>query len=704
MMTSPKNPSQVSPPMQEVERLLACYEHGDYEAAEALARSLTQRAPQFQFGWKAHGSILKLMNRVQECIAPMQEAVRLDPHDAEALNNLGDALTCLGDYAQAESACRQATRLAPGYALAHNNLGNALLRLELPSQAEAAYAEAIRLAPNFPQAHFNRGHLYELQGRPAEAEASYREAIRLESGYVEAHTNLGYLLANQGRLAEADVSCRNALRLNPANALAHNNLGLVMLKLDRYAEAEACFREAIRIDPYLHRAHNNLGNALLNLWRLPEAVNAYREAGLLSPPGSESASNSVFVRNYLEALSPHSILEAARQCGESISAGVTQRFSAWVEPDTFSRLRIGFVSGDFKLHPVGYFLEGLMTHFDRGMVETFAYSASQQEDALTKKLRNLFDHWDPIFNLSDQQAATLIHEHGLQILIDLSGHTAHNRLGVFARRPAPLQVTWLGYVGTTGLPEMDWILGSPHSVDHGEEWQFTEKVWRLPETSLCFTPSDIDTPVGSLPAGTSNLITFGCFNNLAKVNDEVIRVWAKVLNAVEKSRLMLKAPQLIDAQVRGRLVKRFEDLGVSRHRLILEGPSSRIDYLAAYQRIDIALDTFPYPGGTTSVEGLWMGVPFVTLRGDRFVARQGEMLARNAGLHDWIAHDSDNYVEVARRHASNLLGLSRLRSELRAQVLRSPLFDAHRFARNFEQAMKSLWQQRKNKILGSASL
>jgi predicted O-linked N-acetylglucosamine transferase (SPINDLY family) len=480
--------------------------------------------------------------------------------------------------------------------------------------------------------------------------------------------------------------------------LAHNNLGLVMLKLDRYADAEACFREAIRINPDLHRAHNNLGNALLNLWRLPEALNAYREANLCSPNESEAGSNAVFLMNYLESLSPHLVLEEARRCGESISAGVTQRFSDWTGPDGSSRIRIGFVSGDFKLHPVGYFLEGLMTHLDRSVFETFAYSASQQEDALTKKFRNLFDHWDPIFSLSDDRAASLIHGHSLQILIDLSGHTAYNRLGVFARRPAPVQVTWLGYVGTTGLPEMDWILANPHSVDEGEEWQFTEKVWRLPETTLCFTPPEADIPVGALPASRSDLITFGCFNNLAKVNDEVIQVWAKVLRSIEKSRLILKAPQLVDAHVRDRLVKAFEASGVSPDRLILEGPCSRIEYLAAYQRIDIALDTFPYPGGTTSIEGLWMGVPFVTRRGDRFVAHQGEMLARNVGLPDWIAHDSDHYVEVANHHASNLQGLNRLRTELRAKALMSPLFDAPRFARNFEQAMKSLWQQRQEKV------
>jgi len=250
---------------------------------------------------------------------------------------------------------------------------------------------------------------------------------------------------------------------------------------------------------------------------------------------------------------------------------------------------------------------------------------------------------------------------------------------------------------------MDWILASPHSVDQGEEWQFTENVWQLPETTLCFTPPAADIPVGSLPASTSDLITFGCFNNLAKVNDDVIQVWAKVLHSVEKSRLILKAPQLADVHVRERLVKKFEAEGISYNRLILEGPCSRIDYLAAYQRIDIALDTFPYPGGTTSVEGLWMGVPFVTRRGDRFVARQGEMLARNASLQDWIALDSEGYVEAAYHHASNLQVLSRLRSELRARVLQSPLFDAPRFARNFEQAMKNLWQHRKNEMTVSGS-
>jgi len=294
--------------------------------------------------------------------------------------------------------------------------------------------------------------------------------------------------------------------------------------------------------------------------------------------------------------------------------------------------------------------------------------------------------------LSDERLAHKIREDRIDILIDHSGHTAHNRLPMFAWKPAPVHVSWLGYFATTGVAAMDYLIADPWTLPESEEANFTEKIWRLPQTRLCFTAPDVDLPVPPLPALENGTITFGCFNNLTKMNDSVVALWARILTAVPRSRLFLKAKQLGEASVKQSIVERFAGHGIHSERLTLEGRSPRPEYLAAYQRVDIGLDPFPFPGGTTTAESLWMGVPVLTLAGERFLARQGVGLLMNAGLPDWIAADPEDYVARAVSHAGELHRLAALRSGLRAQVLASPIFDAPRFARHFEAALRGMWQ------------
>jgi predicted O-linked N-acetylglucosamine transferase (SPINDLY family) len=289
--------------------------------------------------------------------------------------------------------------------------------------------------------------------------------------------------------------------------------------------------------------------------------------------------------------------------------------------------------------------------------------------------------------------ANRIRADGIDILIDLSGHTAYNRLPVFAWKPAPVQVSWLGYFATTGVAAIDYFVADPWTLPESEEINFTEKVWRLPETRLCFTPPDAAVAVSTLPALVNGYVTFGCFNNLSKMNDKVVAVWARVMEAVPGSRLFLKARQLTEASVRQSIAERFAAHGIDEGRLILEDYVPRENYLAAYQRVDLALDPFPYTGGTTTAEALWMAVPVLTLAGERFISRQGVGLLMNAGLSDWVASDPDDYVARALAHASDLPRLSALRGNLRAQVLASPVYDAARFAKHFETALRGMWQQ-----------
>jgi predicted O-linked N-acetylglucosamine transferase (SPINDLY family) len=348
------------------------------------------------------------------------------------------------------------------------------------------------------------------------------------------------------------------------------------------------------------------------------------------------------------------------------------------------------------MHPVGFFIEGVLhalTNRSSESLEIYAYSNLSKVDAITERIRALCHHWREVFALSDEEAVQLIKNDEIDILIDLSGHSGRTRLPVFAWKPAPVQVSWLGYFDTTGVEAIDYLIADPLTLPESEEIYFTETIWRLPDTRLCFTPPDTNVTIRSLPALAEKQFTFGCFNNLNKMGESVVELWARVLIAVPNSRLFLKARQLYQPLARESVIEQFGRHGIEPSRLILEGPESRANYLAAYNRVDIALDPFPYTGGTTTTEALWMGVPVLTLSGEHFLSRQGLGLLANAGLTEWVASDPDDYVSRAVSHASNLERLAGLRSQLREQVLASPIFDAARFAVHFDAALRNMWKK-----------
>ena len=340
---------------------------------------------------------------------------------------------------------------------------------------------------------------------------------------------------------------------------------------------------------------------------------------------------------------------------------------------------------------MGYFLESFLSEIDRTKIEITAYSASRIEDELTQRIKKHFDAWKRIDGLNDIEAAKMIHDDGIGILFDLSGHTQFNRLPVFAWRPAPVQVTWLGYFATTGIKQIDYILGDPLVTPDGEENHFTEEPWRLPESYFCFSMPDIDIDIEGLPAADNKFITYGCFNSLIKMNDAVVSVWAEILNRSGNARLFLKTKLLGDKVQREKVRRRFLEAGITEDRLILEGGSPRLELLECYNRVDISLDPFPYPGGTTSVESLWMGVPVLTRKGNHFLSHVGETIVTNAGLSDWIAGDDIDYINRALSFGSDLESLSALRRGLRSRLDDSALYNGRLFARHFEDAIEGMW-------------
>lgn len=692
--TKGKAGKQNEPGPDEINTLLALFNAGSLTEAASLAQAMTVHYPQYGFGWKALGTVLQQMGRNADALAPLKKAAALLPNDAQVHNNLGITLNDLGRLEEAEECLRRALQIDANFADAHCNLGSALQDIGRFPEAETSFQRAIQLQPNSAIAHYNLGNLLKEQGRFGEAEASYRRALNIKPDYAQALSNLGVTLNDLARPAEAEVNLRRALEIKPDYAEAHSNLGNTLKELGRLGEAEISYRLALKLKPDLAEIHNNLGILLQDMGHLHDAETSYRKAIELKPDYDKAQSNLLFLLNYNPEISPAFAFEEARQYGQRITKKATFPFTKWPCATEHKRLRIGFVSGDFRNHPVGYFLENLLKNLDQTSLELIAYPTDYWTDELTLRIKPYFTAWKPLCGLNDEAAARLIHSDRVHILIDLSGHSRYNRLPVFAWKPAPVQVSWLGYFATTGVTEIDYLIADQVTLPESEENNFTETIWRLPETRLCFTPPEVDVNVSALPALTNGYITFGCFNNLAKMNDSVVALWSRVLASAPNSRLFLKSKQLGETSIRQLTIVRFAEHGIDADRLILEGAESRAKYLAAYHRVDIALDPFPYPGGTTTVECLWMGVPVLTLAGQSFLFRQGAGFLMNAELPEWIATSHDQYVARAVAHVAAMQELSELRKRLRQQMETSPIMDGKRFATYFAAALQAMWRER----------
>jgi predicted O-linked N-acetylglucosamine transferase (SPINDLY family) len=510
---------------------------------------------------------------------------------------------------------------------------------------------------------------------------------------IRYYDDLGDVMTAHGRPAAAAECYRLVIAAQPDNADAYNKLGRALRAQRQSAEAIEAFCQAIALKPDHAAAYNNLANALVEAGELPGAIEAYGIAISLRPDYAEPRSNLLFALNYAPGVSPETYFDEARRYEEALYASVVP-FTNW--PASRGReqrrpLRIGIVSGDLKRHPVGYFLDSVLAVIDRARIEFVAYPTRVIEDDLTRIIKPRFAQWTSLAAMNDEEAARRIRDDGVDVLIDASGHTAHNRLGVFARKPAPVQASWIGYFATTGLRAIDYVLCDAQVLPETEEAHFVERPWRLPDCYLCFSPPQEPIEVGPSPCLTQGAVTFGYFGKLGKVTDEVVAVWSRILLSVPGSRLLLKARELDGDYAMREAATRFGAHGIDGSRLLLEGGSPRAEYLAAYHRVDVMLSPFPYPGGTTTAEALWMSVPVLAMKGDRFLTHICESMLHAAGLADWIARDAHDYVAKAVACAKETATLAAMRADLRAQLLTSPLCDAPRFARNLEAAFEAMW-------------
>jgi len=648
------------PSPDEQARLAALRAQGRHADAEATARALTARFPGDPWSWKTLGGLLRVQGNADEALQASRTAVHLAPDDPEA----------------------------------HLELGLAFYRLGQRAEAEASLRRALQLNPRFAEAHSELGRIFEHDDRLAEAETSYRRALALQPDSPAALAHLADALKFQVKFDEAEAALRRAIAVQPDRSGSYVDLSLVLRFQSRLDEAEAALRQAIALQPDNAAALTSLAYILRDTYRLAEAEQTLRQAIERHPSMTEARSNLLFSHNYNAEHTPEYCLEEARRYGEVVRGKATAPYSSWKCEADPQRLRIGFISGDIYSHPVGFFLESVLGQFDQNQVELIGYPTNPRFDNLTQRLQPHFASWRPLDGLSDEAAARQIHGDGIHVLVELSGHTINNRLPVLAWKPAPVQVSWLGYFATTGVSEIDYFLADEVSVPAGHRSHFTETVWNLPDTRLCFTPPEIDLPVSPLPALATGTITFGCFQSYAKLSDRTLALWARVLQRVPNARLRFQTARLASEEVRAQLAERLRAAGIAAERVEMHGPAPRPLYLAAYAEVDLILDTLPFPGGTTTCEALWMGVPTLTIAGDRLLSRQGASLMRAAGLPEWVAEDEDAFVARAADLCREPARLGELRAGLRARLLRAPLFDAARFAANLETALWQMWRKR----------
>ena len=603
----------------------------------------------------------------------------------------------LGNFRDAEALSQQVLAVQPAQADALFILGGIALKQGHYGQAEQWLLRALHKAPqgsaSLWQALATAEH---AQGKLKVAEKHYREALRLDEGLHEVHLNLGTLLQVDERLEAAEACYRRCLALQPNRAEAHVNLGVLLKQRHQLSAALLHMQEAVRWSPADGTAHRNLGLLLMDLGQFKEAEASFRQAIACHQDDPLAISNLLFSLNYRDDLTPEDKLREACRGGQLLADIARKRevpvFTDWChEPDP-QRLRVGLLSGDFCQHPVGYFLESTLAHVDSKEIELIAYDTSPKDDEISRRLKSGCSAWVNIKEMSDAQAARRLHEDGLHILIDLAGHTAHNRLPLLTCRPAPVQVAWLGYFATTGLPGLDYILVDPYVAPASDAHQFSERCVWMPETYRCFTPPTEVIDINPLPCSTGHVFTLGCFNNLSKLNPRVLKVWARILQGLPDARLLLKAPQLGSREDQEEFRQHLQSLGMDITRVDMEGSSDRSSYLHSYHRVDMALDPFPYTGGTVSIESLWMGVPILTLKGQDLLSRSGENLLMNMAMPEWIAIDEDDYVRKAISRASDPAALSSVRANLRARLLASPLCDAPRFAQHWTHTLRQLWE------------
>jgi predicted O-linked N-acetylglucosamine transferase (SPINDLY family) len=629
--------------------------------------------------------------RLAEAEAIYRAILSQHPDQPDALHHLGLIAIQAGRNDVAVQLIGKAVSVRPGIAEFHNHLGLALVGVRASEQAINEFRKALQIKPDLAEAYFGLGNAHRQLGQLEPARAALREAVRLKPDYAWAYTNLGVASLDQRAFDDAIAAFGAATKIEPKNPDFQNNYATALRAAGRLGEAVRVYRHALELRPNWADFLSNLGNTLLEQGELDAGIATLRQAVAANPKDPLSGSDLLYALHFDPSIDARSLLAEHRVWAARHAAPL----KAQIQPHPNDRhpdrpLRVGYVSCDFREHAVGRFFLPLLREHDRKQFQTFCYTTGTIEDAKTEAIKSLAGVWRRVVGFPDEQLVQIIRQDRIDILVDLSAHCAGNRLLVFARKPAPVQVTYLSYPSTTGVEAIDYRMTDPFLDPPGQDDSiYVEKSWRLPTLYWCYEPGIDAPPISPAPASQAGFITFGCLNTFRKVSEQTLKTWCELMRQIPASRLLLHAN---DGEHRERTRSRMQQEGIDPSRISFVGYQSLPDYFATYQRIDIALDPFPYAGGTTTCDALWMGVPVVSLAGRMAVHRSGLSILNAVGLPELVASNTEQYLEIARQLAGDLPRISQLRASLRERMRASELMNAPRFAREMEAAYRAMWR------------
>jgi protein O-GlcNAc transferase len=655
---------------------------------DLIRRAMTANPTRSDYAFNL-GTVYAKLGKTDEAIRAFERALSQRTDFVEAALNLSSLLVPAGRAPEAIDVCKKA--------LAHGrmtvdltyNLGVAHQANRQLEESVAAYREVLKLMPSHTMAWNNLGVSLQHLKRTDEAEQVYRQLISLSPQAAHAHVNLGEILRLQGKHEQAVSEARRGVELDPTLREGYYNLGLALRAADDLDGAIDAYCKSVAMFPDHAESYNNMGNALKDMGRVSEAIDAYRQAVSIRGDQPDSDSNWMLAMHYSQDYDLPAIVEELKKWNQRRAVPLRGQIQVHDNNrDRERRLRIGYVSADFRYHACSFFLDPLLRNHDHKAFEIFLYSELNHGDWMTQKFQSYADHWRVTSGRTDEEVAETIRRDGIDILIDTKLHCAENRLMVFAHKPAPIQVSWLGYPGSSGLETMDYRVSDENLEPGGNVYPFAERPIHIPDCFWSYSPLAADPQVNPLPALTAGHIAFGSLNNFCKNSDLTLKLWASALKAVANSKLLVLAPK---GSARARFLEKMDRLGIEAARVEFLNHSQRDQYLKFYHRIDICLDTLPYNGHTTSLDALWMGVPVITLAGGTPPGRVGVTHARNLNMPQLVAGSEEDFAKVAAKLAADLPALDRIRQSLRTQMENSPLMDGAGFAKKMEQAYQRVW-------------
>ena len=631
-------------------------------------------------------------NKIIEAKLCVDKEIQKYPNSSILLNILGAIFVEQNKLNEAIENYKNAIKINPNYFQAYNNLGIAFSKLNKFNDSIDSYKKAININSNFAEAYNNLGNAFVFKDDLRKALENFEKALKINTSYSEAYNNLGYVNKILGKEAEALNCYQQAIKFKPDYAQAYNNIGIIFNDRGNFDEALKSYKKATRVKPNYAKSYKYLGNLLNDLGQFDEATAAYNQAIKIKPDYHTVYSNLLFNLNYKTDFDPKLYLSIAKKfrlnC-KIIKKNLNFKYKYEKKP---KKIKIGLVSADFGDHPGGYFTLSTFKKLNNKNIDLIAYSTFDRSDKISEQFKDLFLKWNSIEKKEDFKIVEEISNDGIHILIDLQGHSGKNRLPLFMHKPAPIQVSWLSQ-GSTGIPEIDYFIGSPHTTPKKEEKNYVEKIIRLPDISQSFTAPDYAIDVNNLPALKNNFITFGCINKLAKINDNVINLWSKILLSISNSKLILKNKHFDNKNVVKSFFQKFKKHNVNKNQLDFRGSEkTREEVLKVYNEIDISLDPFPYQGNTSTCESVWMGVPVITLKGSRYLSHFGESINSNLNMKNWIANNEKEYVDKAINYSAKFDELAEIRKTLRETALNSPVFDESKFANHFDKMLWNLWE------------